>query len=98
MTDSATQLPHGGKQPFSGKLVIAVVSLAILTFLGILSETSLNIAYSTLMEEFSIGASVVQWLTTAGNGGSQIVCPQRIGWLYDGTDIPSQEKQGNYHA
>ena len=64
MTDSATQLPHGGKQPFSGKLVIAVVSLAILTFLGILSETSLNIAYSTLMEEFSIGASVVQWLTT----------------------------------
>ena len=64
MTDSATQLPHGGKQPFSGKLVIAVVSLAILTFLGILSETSLNIAYSTLMEEFSIGASVVQWLVT----------------------------------
>ena len=58
MTDSATQLPHGGKQPFSGKLVIAVVSLAILTFLGILSETS------QLMEEFSIGASVVQWLTT----------------------------------
>lgn len=38
--------------------------MAILTFLGILSETSLNIAYSTLMEEFSIGASVVQWLTT----------------------------------
>lgn len=30
--------------------------------------------------------------------GSQIVCPQRIGWLYDGTDMPSQEKQENYHA
>lgn len=64
MTDSSITLPHGGKQPVSNKLVIAVVSLAILTFLGILSETSLNIAYSTLMEEFSIGASVVQWLTT----------------------------------
>lgn len=64
MTDSSTTLPHGGKQPVSNKLVIAVVSFAILTFLGILSETSLNIAYSTLMEEFSIGASVVQWLTT----------------------------------
>lgn len=66
-TQSATQpttLPNGGKQPVSNKLIIAVVSLAILTFLGILSETSLNIAYSTLMEEFSIGASVVQWLTT----------------------------------
>ena len=46
------------------KLTTAVVSLAILTFLGILSETSLNIAYATLMSEFSIGASVVQWLTT----------------------------------
>ena len=113
MTDSSTTLPHGGKQPVSNKLVIAVVSLAILTFLGILSETSLNIAYSTLMEEFSIGASVVQWLTTgyllllsvsipssptAGIERSQIVRPQRIGWLYDGTDVPSQEKQGNYHA
>lgn len=43
VTHSATQLPNGGKQPVSNKLVIAVVSLAILTFLGILSETSLNI-------------------------------------------------------
>ena len=54
----------GGKRPVAAGLVIAVVSLAILTFLGILSETSLNIAYSTLMEEFAIDASVVQWLTT----------------------------------
>lgn len=36
-----------------GKLTIVVVTLAILTFLGILSETSLNIAYSALMEEFA---------------------------------------------
>ena len=47
-----------------GKLTIVVVTLAILTFLGILSETSLNIAYSALMEEFAISADVVQWLTT----------------------------------
>ena len=52
------------KRPVGAKLTVAVIALAILTFLGILSETSLNIAYSTLMEEFSIGASVVQWLTT----------------------------------
>ncbi|PLS24378.1 DHA2 family efflux MFS transporter permease subunit [Bifidobacterium imperatoris] len=61
---ASEQLPDGGKQPVQSKLVIAVVSLAILTFLGILSETSLNIAYSTLMQEFAIDASVVQWLTT----------------------------------
>ena len=64
MSTSTARLPHGGKEPVATKLVIVVVSLAILTFLGILSETSLNIAYSTLMEEFSISASVVQWLTT----------------------------------
>lgn len=64
MSTSTARLPHGGKEPVTTKLVTVVVSLAILTFLGILSETSLNIAYSTLMEEFSISASVVQWLTT----------------------------------
>lgn len=64
MSTSTARLPHGGKEPVATKLVTFVVSLAILTFLGILSETSLNIAYSTLMEEFSISASVVQWLTT----------------------------------
>ena len=53
-----------GKQPVGTRLIIVVVALAILTFLGILSETSLNIAYSTLMGEFSISADVVQWLTT----------------------------------
>lgn len=63
MSTSTARLPHGGKEPVATKLVIVVVSLATLTFLGILSEASLNIAYSTLMEEFSISASVVQWLT-----------------------------------
>lgn len=64
MSTSTARLPHGGKEPVATKLVTVVVSLATLTFLGILSEASLNIAYSTLMEEFSISASVVQWLTT----------------------------------
>lgn len=53
-----------GKRPVGTRLVIVVVALAILTFLGILSETSLNIAYSTLMGEFGVSADVVQWLTT----------------------------------
>lgn len=82
-TQSATQpttLPNGGKQPVSNKLVIAVVSLVILTFLGVLSETSLNIAYSTLMEEFSIGASVVQWLTTGRKWGKSNSMPA-ADWL-----------------
>lgn len=45
-------------------LIIEIVALAVLTFMGIFSETSLNIAYSTLMNEFQKTASVIQWLTT----------------------------------
>ncbi|SFM29277.1 DHA2 family efflux MFS transporter permease subunit [Pelosinus propionicus] len=45
-------------------IMIAVVSIAIVTFIGILSETALNIAYALLMNEFGISASVIQWLTT----------------------------------
>ena len=56
--------PQPSRYMSEGRLPIVVVALAILTFLGILSETSLNIAYSTLMGEFSISADVVQWLTT----------------------------------
>ncbi|MFT9008272.1 MAG: MFS transporter [Bifidobacterium sp.] len=51
-------------QKISRSLLWSVISLAMLTFLGILSETSLNIAYSSLMREYGIEASVVQWLTT----------------------------------
>lgn len=56
--------PQPSRYMSEGRLTIVVVALSILTFLGILSETSLNIAYSTLMGEFSISADVVQWLTT----------------------------------
>ena len=44
--------------------IIAVVSIAIVTFIGILSETALNIAYALLMNEFGVSAVVIQWLTT----------------------------------
>ena len=63
-TESGMEDMARGKRPVAAQLVIVVVALSILTFLGILSETSLNIAYSTLMGEFSVSADVVQWLTT----------------------------------
>ncbi|MBP2652438.1 MAG: drug resistance transporter, EmrB/QacA subfamily [Firmicutes bacterium] len=44
--------------------IIAVVAIAIITFMGILSETALNIAYSRLMDQFNISAATIQWLTT----------------------------------
>ena len=59
-----TQAGRSSGAMSEGRLTVVVVALSLLTFLGILSETSLNIAYSTLMAEFSISADVVQWLTT----------------------------------
>ena len=44
--------------------LVVVISIAIVTFLGILSETALNIAYALLIDEFSVSAAVIQWLTT----------------------------------
>ncbi len=49
---------------FSARLIIAVISLAILTFMGIFSETSLAIVSPHLMEEFRVSAVSVQWLTS----------------------------------
>lgn len=48
--------------PFQMGAVLLAIS--IITFLGILSETALNIVYSSLMDEFEVSASTVQWLTT----------------------------------
>ncbi|WEV50848.1 MFS transporter [Lactobacillus sp. ESL0731] len=46
------------------KLVTSIVAIGLLSFLGIVIETSLNIAFPMLMREFSLSASTVQWLTT----------------------------------
>lgn len=48
----------------NSSLIIGIVSIAILSFMGILSETGLNICYALLMNEFSVSASLIQWLTT----------------------------------
>lgn len=49
---------------FPARLIITVISLAILTFMGIFSETSLAIVSPHLMEEFHVSAVAVQWLTS----------------------------------
>lgn len=42
-----------------------VAALIIGAFVSILNETLLNIAFPSLMEQFSIGESTVQWLSTS---------------------------------
>lgn len=41
-----------------------MLSLLMSGFIGLFSETALNMAFTNIMEEYQIGASSVQWLTT----------------------------------
>lgn len=46
------------------RLLVAVLSVSLLILCGLLTETAINIAFPTLMEEYGVNASSVQWLTT----------------------------------
>lgn len=47
------------------KVIPLMMSLLICGFMGMFSETALNIALNGLMTEFQISATTVQWLTTS---------------------------------
>lgn len=42
----------------------AIASAALLTFIGILNETSMNVVYPQLVKQFGVPLSTVQWITT----------------------------------
>ena len=46
------------------RLLVAILSISLLILCGLLTETATNIAFPTLMEEYGVTASSVQWLTT----------------------------------
>ncbi|WP_143252596.1 hypothetical protein [Bifidobacterium pseudolongum] len=49
------------------KLLLAIVATGLMAFIGILTETMMNVLFPTLMEEFHIGTAVV-------SGSSQAIC------------------------
>jgi drug resistance transporter, EmrB/QacA subfamily len=46
------------------KVLLAVIATGIMSFCGVIVETSMNIAFPTLMKEFNITTATVQWMTT----------------------------------
>lgn len=46
------------------KLTGKIVATGIMSFCGVVSETAMNVTFPTLMNEFGIGTSTVQWITT----------------------------------
>ena len=45
-------------------VLAAIFATGILSFSGVIIETSMNIAFPTLMKEFNLATNTVQWLTS----------------------------------
>ena len=43
---------------------LAILSLALLTFIGILNETSMNVTYPELSRQLAVSLDTIQWITT----------------------------------
>lgn len=46
------------------RLFLSIIAAGLLSFTGVVIETAMNVTFPTLMREFSVGTSTVQWLTT----------------------------------
>ncbi|WP_286136029.1 DHA2 family efflux MFS transporter permease subunit [Philodulcilactobacillus myokoensis] len=52
-------------EKISPKVIGAIIAAGIMSFSGVVVETSMNITFPTLMNEFNISTSTVQWMTTS---------------------------------
>lgn len=52
------------EQRVSRQTKMSITAAAMLSFLGILVETSLNVAFSTLTKEFNVTLGTMQWVTS----------------------------------
>lgn len=57
------------------RLIRSIFAIGILSFLGIVIETALNIAFPQLMMEFHLGPATIQWLTTGYMLVSTVIVP-----------------------
>lgn len=46
------------------KLIFSIIAAGIMSFSGVVVETAMNVTFPTLMNEFHVGTSTVQWITT----------------------------------
>lgn len=52
------------KEKLTIKQLLAILSAGLFNFCGVVIETATNITFPTLMEEFNVSTSTVQWMTT----------------------------------
>ncbi|GAY71898.1 DHA2 family efflux MFS transporter permease subunit [Lentilactobacillus kosonis] len=44
--------------------ILSIAAAALMAFIGVLIETSMNVTFPTLTKQFNVGLSTIQWLTT----------------------------------
>ena len=52
------------REKITVRQLLAILAAGLFSFSGVLIETALNVTFPTLMDEFSITTSTVQWMTT----------------------------------
>lgn len=57
-------MPCMETEKLSLRQLLAILSAGLFSFCGVLIETATNITFPTLMNEFNISTSTVQWMTT----------------------------------
>ncbi|MCI1664758.1 MAG: DHA2 family efflux MFS transporter permease subunit [Atopobiaceae bacterium] len=61
---TADAVEGGFERRLDARLVMAVVAAGIMSFSGVVVETAMNVAFPSLMAEFDVSTSTVQWMTT----------------------------------
>ena len=46
------------------KLILSIIAAGLMSFTGVVVETSMNVTFPTLMKEFGVDTATVQWITT----------------------------------
>lgn len=57
-------LDTGFERRIDAKLIMSIIATGIMSFSGVVVETAMNVTFPSLMNEFGIGTSTVQWITT----------------------------------
>lgn len=52
------------KRRVDARLALSVIACGIMSFSGVVVETTMNITFPTLMVEFGVDTATVQWITT----------------------------------
>lgn len=57
-------MTNSSARVLDARLLLSIIAAGIMSFSGVVVETAMNVTFPTLMHEFNIGTSLVQWVTT----------------------------------